>query len=518
MAAMMAADSVDDDYESRQSEVYQQKCAALEKLYHEVHELENKLPARRRKRLAALDSSIVGDDAETLARIRTELAQTLEKVDQLFDRNKALDELAREKTSKLDEANAHALRQAEQIQTLQRDIRVLESTKLKLQDSQASTAAKAGRSAAAGFKDTPDESYFVLLDNLENEIKTKDAEIKELWKDRKTMDLEAKRKDAFIDKLQAEARNQAQSFEDVAQLDGKVRELQHKIEELVEENKLLNNLCRVKTSAIEKLQLDVEARVQSEEYVRQLEAAVRNKERVIQGLQESLESFNALLKKRDEELDQVSRDIASSSQGLKFKEWYEERRALKAEIERAQEIADGKEKIVRSQHQRINQLAGRLETLSRSLAETAGISPRHAGMMATPRRPGGGVFVDEDGQELVAAELFDALARDVHIMRIKLQERESLLEEKDDVIECWERKNEILSKTHAQEAKTGKRQTVELRAEVENLRAQLAQRERDVKEREQQVKMEAIKLKKELLRARRSQATNVSRQESFGSS
>lgn len=516
----MAADSVDDDYaEDRQADVYRQKCAQLEQLYHEVHELENKLPSRRRKRLAALDSSLGGDDAEVLGKLRKELEETLDKVDQLYNRNKTLEELLREKSDKLDEANTEALRLSERNQELVRDVRVLEQTKLKIQEAQASGGARASaRSAAAGFKDTPDENYFVLLDNLENEIKAKDAEVKELWKDRKAMDLEAKRKDAFIDKLQTEMRQQQQSFEDVAQLDGKVRELTHKLDEMVEENKLLNNLCRVKTTAIEKLQLEIEARAQSEEYVKQLETAVRNKERVIQSLQEDLERFDAMLRKRDDELDQVSREMASSAGGLKFKEWYEERRSLKAEIERLQEDVAGKDKIARTQHARINQLAGRLETLSRSLAETAGLSPRHAGMLASLPRPGGGVFVDEDGHELIDAVLYDELARNVHIMKKKLAERDALIEEKDDVIECWERKNEILAKTFAQEAKNAKRQVVELRAEIDGLRDQLGQRERDIREREAQLKMESIKLKKDLQRARRSQQQSLSRQDSFNSS
>ena len=41
----------------------------------------------------------------------------------------------------------------------------------------------------------------------------------------------------------------------------------------------------------------------------------------------------------------------------------------------------------------------------------------------------------QDGQELIAAELFDALARDVHILKIKLEEKDQMLLEKDDVVE-----------------------------------------------------------------------------------
>ncbi|KNC49958.1 uncharacterized protein AMSG_11957 [Thecamonas trahens ATCC 50062] len=498
----MAAEVQDED---AQTELYLQKCAQLEALYHEVHQLENAVPARRRKRLAALDSA-VADPSEAMVRLQGQLRETLEQVDQLHDKNETLSQLLVTKSSALEQANTELLRAHERNEELSKDVRMLEEMNTKMKEARGSAGSAAG-SAAAAFKDVPDQSYFQLLDRLENEIKAKDAEIKELWKDRKTMDLQLKRKDAFIDKLQDDLRAQAQSYEDVAQLDGKVRELSHKIDELNEENKLLNNLCRVKTTAIEKLQLELEARAQSEEYVRQLETGIRNKERAIHTLQEDLERMDNMLRKRDDELDAVAEEMASSQGGVKFREWYEERRGLKAELERVMETVAGKEKIIQSQHQRINQLSGRLDTLSRSLSDTAHISPRHAGMMATPRRPGGGVFVDEDGQELIAAELYDALARDVHIMKVKLAEKDNLLDEKDDVIECWERKNDILSKTFAQEAKSFKRQRAELQAELDGLRDLGDERECAIKEREQQLKMDNIRLKKEISRLRK---TNLS--------
>ena len=495
----MAADSIEDHDEDAQTEVYLQKCAELEALYHEVHLLENAVPARRRKRLAALDSTV--DSSEAMVRVQSQLRETLEKVDQLHDKNETLSQLLVTKSGALEQANTELLRAHERNEELARDLRVVEDANTKLKESGGRGGSLSN--AAAAFKDVPDQSYFQLLDRLENEIKAKDAEIKELWKDRKTMDLQLKRKDALVDKLQDDLRSQAQSYEDVAQLDGKVRELNHKLDEMAEENKLLNNLCRVKTSAIEKLQVELEARAQSEEYVRQLENGVRNKERVIHSLQEDLQRLDAMLRKRDDELDAVAEEMASSQGGVKFQEWYQERRGLKAELERVAETLAGKEKIISSQHQRINQLSGRLDTLSRSLSETAHISPRHAGMIGTPRRPGGGVFVDEDGQELIAAELYDALARDLSVLRVKIDEKNNLIEEKDDVIECWEKKNEILAKTFAQETKAFRRQKAELGAQVEALKAQAGELESSIKEREQQLKMDNIRLKKEMARLRK---------------
>lgn len=92
-----------------------------------------------------------------------------------------------------------------------------------------------------------ENKYFFLINELEDKIREKDAKISELFEERKALDIQLKRRDAAIDQLTSELQEHTKSYEDVAVLDGQIRELLRTIDHLEKERQLLDNISKNKT-------------------------------------------------------------------------------------------------------------------------------------------------------------------------------------------------------------------------------------------------------------------------------
>lgn len=311
-----------------------------------------------------------------------------------------------------------------------------------------------------------------VLNTLESDGAAKQRQIDEMQNELKSLQKMAREKDKVIEQQTAEIIQLKDRPDTSESLQNDVKMLLHTIEGLQSENKTLGRLEAEKSAVIEELTAQIEAQADNDyklvEQQNEIQAAnIQNKE-----LMHEIHTLQLAEQKRTKRLlkEESTDDILSA------KEWMDERRQLRANVQKANEKLQEAEKTLRAQDTRVNTLTSRLSSITSVVKE----SKVRRLPSSIPDEPGADVVAevgemhprDEVEPEMwVPAAMYSFLEQELRVLRADVEEKTSMLQEKDELVESLERKVEVLSKARAAESSRGQREISKLTSELEKTRA-----------------------------------------------
>eukprot|EP00658_Telonema_sp_P-2_P021472 TRINITY_DN18550_c0_g1_i1.p1 TRINITY_DN18550_c0_g1~~TRINITY_DN18550_c0_g1_i1.p1 ORF type:complete len:546 (+),score=171.84 TRINITY_DN18550_c0_g1_i1:221-1858(+) len=312
-----------------------------------------------------------------------------------------------------------------------------------------------------------------VLNTLESDGATKQRQIDELEHELKTVKKLVREKDKVIEEVTCEV-NQLKDRPDSTQdLQNDVKMLLHTIEGLQAENRNLVRLEAEKSAVIQELSLTIQDQGLDEHKVAELQnqiqaANLQNKELMheVHALQQAEEKRTKRL------LQEEQQDGIMTS-----KEWMDERRKLKVQLEKATDRYAECERSVKAQDVKIDTLVKRIGTITAAVKESKSRRmpsslPLHQNGQEVTGEVGDRRCVGIDEIELwVPAEMYTFLETELRVLRAEVEEKHTILLERDDLIEGLERKVDVLTKARAAENVRGQREISKLSSELEETRA-----------------------------------------------
>jgi hypothetical protein len=338
---------------------------------------------------------------------------------------------------------------------------------------------------------------------LENELKLKDVKISTLENEIHTVRLLIDKKDKAIEKLEESLKTSDQKRDRVYELEARNSEFIIQLEKAQKEIRTLQEISRMKTRTIEKLNEEIEQLREDDENRKdeQRKSVQINKE--IDRLKMELKVARKSIEKRDKEMDKIvnDRDI------IPLKTLEGDKRFLQSELKKNLEKIAQLERTIQTQEKKLQSYKQRLANVIQALKETKldkMLRTTKAPAATAPNEDKNGTEIqrveqaEDQEEEMVATTLYNLLQKDVEELRKISFERDIALVEKDTVIESLEKKIDILERSKISDQKAHKRKVQELQEKIEEMTKKIVTNEEQFKQQEKQLKKEALIVKKKL--------------------
>eukprot|EP01086_Lenisia_limosa_P004662 TRINITY_DN2026_c0_g1_i2.p1 TRINITY_DN2026_c0_g1~~TRINITY_DN2026_c0_g1_i2.p1 ORF type:complete len:493 (+),score=131.69 TRINITY_DN2026_c0_g1_i2:179-1480(+) len=351
-------------------------------------------------------------------------------------------------------------------------------------------AKKAAESSSDG------ESYFHHLTKLEDSLVEKDKLISDLQSGLRVRDKEARLQNQQIEDLKRDVEARSVRMVDVTALENKSKELARQLEEYESENRVLRHVQRTKTEAIEKLSAEVESRINLQDEVNALKSDLVSRNAAIDDYEVKLDT---LMRDRKRLEAEVSIKQVADGAPVSMREWFEERRVLKADITR---LSDTKARLGAETQQlkdRIVTLENRNASLIASVRFLGTATSRQEEELSTPS----GIDNEENS---VPVELYEVTDKALRVAKSKLNERDRQLDEKDEVLEALEKRVDVANKATQAATRKHRRTEADLVNEIEGLKQVVAERETNHKEKIAKLRTDNSKLQKRIARLQMTQS------------
>lgn len=396
-------------------------------------------------------------------------------------------------------------------------LEVKKSNDLKRAAFSAQAAAEATvRRFQASHKDTELPSVEAILAPLEAELKLTQKELAKLQDDNKAHERLMRAKEAAL--LEAEKDVEAANAKaaQVEDLMNKNHEFSKLIEICQEENKTLDRLHKQKVEEVQKLTSQVASLSEALTASGAVTSTIKDYQRQVQELQASQKVLQEELARAKVAANRVAVAVANewkddNDKVIPLKQWLEERRFMQGELEKVKEKLISAEKTIKYEVQMKEKLQLRIKVIEESL-KSGGIqrlstrtsllnlkSARHnsasssqeevsSGASETSesaklqngfdRNHGGSVrssqedVIKQNEEDTVPGVFYEVLQREVASLRKVVAEREQSLKDRDDVIEMFSKKVELLTKALDVEAKKARRDIGALEKELALLKSE----------------------------------------------
>eukprot|EP00898_Chlorokybus_atmophyticus_P007446 jgi/Chlat1/7702/Chrsp66S07316 len=293
-------------------------------------------------------------------------------------------------------------------------------------------------------------------------------------------------------------------------LENTVKSLKQQMEQYQEETSTLKKLQRQKTVAIEKLQAKLD--------VAQDAAADASKKNSLADAQRQIQQLQQEKRLLEQELSKqsvvVARTAAQNDEEdgmIPVKQWLGERSLLQGQVKALKEKLATAERVVKSEQQVKEKLRQRIALadgqnhhlnakqpqIKLQLAAAFAKSSKGLGNCAahsSASRFRGSRPSCSDG----TCALFEALQREVLLLRSQIAETTSLLSDKDASIEMLVKKADTLAKAKEADAKKLKREMASVQKDLAAARLGVITKEEECKERELALKQDLFQLKRRL--------------------
>lgn len=168
--------------------------------------------------------------------------------------------------------------------------------------------------------------YHVLF--LENELKDRDRVLKELKEENNTFAKLLKQCDedytALHNQLTEKVSSEVGTGQNVIVLENRIIELENTVRDVQQENKMLLNIQKAKTEAIQQLTEEVTRRGATEEYVEDLKRQLQAKEKEIKDYAEENKQLIRITREKERQIDHLKQQDV----GIPFHLWHQERQLL----------------------------------------------------------------------------------------------------------------------------------------------------------------------------------------------
>lgn len=331
----------------------------------------------------------------------------------------------------------------------------------------------------------PEESLDTIV-RLENTLKLEKLKTESLVKEKRMLEQQLKVQEKEIGKVSEEldllksetgwtrgVRPVGMS-RDSKGSENKIGELQLVIQRLEEEQRTNKQIQRKKTQLIETLSKELDGKKQLEEDLYQAQNTIKVKDRELKDLSEELKTLKRIHAKKDK----LILAMENEKDDLPIKALEGDKRFLQAEIAKHLEVRRQQDRTIKVQQMRIEQLEGRVETITQALKDLKLDKPLEHALKGTiePRElntrdlDASNVMPEK---EMIDIELYEMLQRDLESLRNALQMKEVIITEKDANVEALEKKVEILVHSKRAEGRHAGAERRDYATQIEDLRRAL---------------------------------------------
>lgn len=340
---------------------------------------------------------------------------------------------------------------------------------------------------------------------MENEQKLNKGRVQELENEIRTINLMLEKKDKSIEQLTKCVEDYKYKDERAYELECANSELKIQVDKLNKEVRTLQQVQRLKTSTIEKLNEQFEKLALVQEENKDLNKKLLQKEKDMNLLKTEINISKRANDKKDREIFK----IAHERDEVPLKTLEHDKRFLQSELKKRNEAQSTNEKTIQYQKSRIEVLEARFAAITQALRDTkwdkvmkpavfAPIASALANKQDEKQVPVVQQEFTKPDDEHVSVILYNVLQADLDELRKLLHTNEILIKDKDMVIETLEKKLDIVEKSKQSDGKASKKKHQELMDKLELYKTTVANLELEFKSKEQSLKRETFAAKKKL--------------------
>lgn len=358
----------------------------------------------------------------------------------------------------------------------------------------------------------PEESLDRIV-ALENEVKLKNVCIGTLESEIHTLKAMMNKKNQAIEKLEESLKSGEFKRDKAYEIESKNADLVIQLEKAQKEIRTLQEISRMKTKTIEKLNEEIETLRTEEEMYKDQQRKGLQTSKEMERLKMELKVAKRSIEKKEKEMDK----IVNERDTIPLKSLEGDKRFLQSQLKTYLEKISIHERTIKIQDKKIESYQQRLSNITQALKET-----KLDKVLRIPKSSNNSVAAslefnedesaskeqseimttNEDQSDFVAEELYDLLQRDVEELRKLSFERDISLSEKDTVIEALEKKVDIMEKSKVSDSKAYKQKIQDLQEKIDEMHKKMAVNEEQFKQQEKQWKKEALIVKKKLHQTR----------------
>eukprot|EP00698_Gefionella_okellyi_P011581 TRINITY_DN3056_c0_g1_i1.p1 TRINITY_DN3056_c0_g1~~TRINITY_DN3056_c0_g1_i1.p1 ORF type:complete len:748 (-),score=153.39 TRINITY_DN3056_c0_g1_i1:1020-3161(-) len=380
-----------------------------------------------------------GTDDSTNTREFESARRAMEK--QIQHKDSALVKLTSElgeTRDKLSASEAEARSRHAEVKRLQDENARLQG-RLNKSDTPSKSRAKMAESEGSKFS-------FEQMTDLENALRNKDREIKELTNENKVLERQIKQREKELTKQSLSRDSHVEKVGQLPLLQAEIKMLTKQLEQAQEETRTMTQLEQAKTAVIEKLTLELQERASGTDRSVELSNKIQSLEKQARDREDELHTMEKVLQQKESALRSLTEGDLSRDERA---QWIDERRFLQGQARKQAEARAACEKTIKSQEARIAQLSARIDLFAKTLRDTHS----RDGELETSfiskasevsRRQEGGSAVAEGEVDVVPAEMYEALERAVQSLQTGIKERDAFLADKDDTVLALKRRTDVL--------------------------------------------------------------------------
>jgi chromosome segregation ATPase len=342
---------------------------------------------------------------------------------------------------------------------------------------------------------TPEDSLDTII-SLENELKLKQNEISSLQNEINTLKKLSDKKDKALESLDDKLKQSDYKHDKAYEMESKNSELNIQLEKANKEIRTLQEISRMKTKTIEKLNEEIEVLKGEEEQFKDHKKKSVQSSKEMERLKTELQVAKRSIEKKDKEMMK----ILNEKDTIPLKSLEGDKRVLQSEIKKHLEKIATLERTVQFHEKKSATLSNRLSSITQAIKEAK--LERVVKVSGGAKTPSDDDLsqqtVDTEESDIVPVALYTVLERTVEELRKVGCERDIGLSDKDTVIESLERKVEIIEKSKQSDLKNHKRQLQSLQNQIDEMNQKIADSEEQHKVQENKLKKEAFSVKKKL--------------------
>lgn len=462
---------------------------------------QNHVVSARSRALQSVDAA--DSEAELVQKtgfLEEELSELQQKTDSLREEREALEQRIQEKDENLIQVTADLETESDTLADARRELREKRNEVLMLQKRNQTmgemsalnqlTEKRQGMAEERQRKNVTeldDDSMQKIVD-LTNELRMKGQHKSDLQHEIDTLTQVMEKKVNAVNTLDKQVKEYQWKEDRAYELECTNNELTYQVENLEKETKTLDQITRMKSQTIEKLN----AQVAQWNELKEEHAETQKK---LDYKQQQLDDLNAELKQIQEDNAEKEREInriLDSRDIVPIRTLESDKAFLSDEMKKKKDEKSTLQKTIKWQEKQIQMLQSRLQSLNYALKETKLL--RMLKKQKRPKKEGD----ERPDSDQVPIHLYLLMVHDLQNLEKKAKSLELLLDEKNDVAESLESKLDQYENDKSEETKAFKKEAQDLRRQIANVNQQIGEAEERYKMEENELKARNISIKKKL--------------------
>mmetsp|Transcript_2669 Transcript_2669/g.10265 ORF Transcript_2669/g.10265 Transcript_2669/m.10265 type:complete len:548 (-) Transcript_2669:111-1754(-) len=446
----------------------------------------------------ALSSNTDAELLQKTERLAQELEQLQDLTEQLREERASLEESIKQKDDALIATTVELETESDTLSNARRELRekrnetlILQRKNLTMDEMSALNKLTAERQNMKESRERTnaapldDDSMQKIID-LTSEKRLRMQHIEDLKHEIETLHEIVEKKVNAVESLDKQIKEYQWKEDRAYELECSNNELIYQVENLEKEIKTLDQITRMKTQTIEKLNHQADQWKELEEDHRATQKVFDFKQSELDMLNEELKTVQRENSEKEEEIERIlnSRDL------VPIRTLESDKVFLRTEVKKKQDQKSTLEKTIKWQEKQIQMLQGRLQNLNHALKETKLL--RVLKKEAPRRRE------ERPDSDQVPIHLYLLMVHDLQTIEKRAKNLQLLLGEKNVIAESLESKLEDYEQQKLEESKAFKKEAQELRRQIEEVQQQIRQSEEEYKSEENLMKAKNISIKKKL--------------------